>query len=264
MELRPLPPVPSCGLASQGHRWQVSPDPALPLGCVLFLQFIFLCFSSGFFFFFLFFGGLEISSRRLRAEARGGLPLLEVIHPPSCFLAAFLPSGSGCLPDAGAAADNIHSGPCQCCFFFLPSPSKLTPARREPSQAPGCPRAASRSCSQSLNGAQQGREGGMRLNFSVLVNLGAVTAKEQLLLSGARGWENKKRVHKRRCPWSLLNFFASSPREAGRQRRRLGWGAALLYPLCAPRAHQHPPRGVLTSGPNTPTQEGSVWGTLAS
>lgn len=262
MELRPLPPVPSCGLASQGHRWQVLPDPALPLGCVLFLQFIFLCFSSGFF--FLFFGGLEISSRRLRAEARGGLPLLEVIHPPSCFLAAFLPSGSGCLPDAGAAADNIHSGPCQCCFFFLPSPSKLTPARREPSQAPGCPRAASRSCSQSLNGAQQGREGGMRLNFSVLVNLGAVTAKEQLLLSGARGWENKKRVHKRRCPWSLLNFFASSPREAGQQRRRLGWGAALLYPLCAPRAHQHPPRGVLTSGPNTPTQEGSVWGTLAS
>lgn len=104
----------------------------------------------------------------------------------------------------------------------------------------------------------------MRLNFSVLVNLGAVTAKEQLLLSGARGWENKKRVHKRRCPWSLLNFFASSPREAGRQRRRLGWGAALLYPLCAPRAHQHLPHGVLTSGPNTPTQEGSVWGTLAS
>lgn len=54
----------------------------------------------------------------------------------------------------------------------------------------------------------------MRLNSSVLVNFGAVMAKEQLLLSGGiandtcSDWENKK-SHKTRCP--LEEFAESSP-----------------------------------------------------
>ena len=100
MELRPVPPVPSCGPALQGHRSQVSPDPALPLAaaCVLFLYFIFVCFCCCFFFlfFFLFFGGLEISSQRLRTEARKGA-VSSGDYPPSWLLAPFLPSGLECL-----------------------------------------------------------------------------------------------------------------------------------------------------------------------
>lgn len=60
-----------------------------------------------------------------------------------------------------------------------------------------------------------GPGGGMRLNSSVLVNFGAVMAKEQLLLSGGiandtcSDWENKK-SHKTRCVRrSLLNLLPS-------------------------------------------------------
>lgn len=67
----------------------------------------------------------------------------------------------------------------------------------------------------------------MRLNSSVLVNFGAVMAKEQLLVSGGAAndtcscdWENKKSPIKDGVRWSLLNLFStSSPHEPGRQSR---------------------------------------------
>lgn len=66
----------------------------------------------------------------------------------------------------------------------------------------------------------------MQLNSSVLVNFGAVMAKEQLLVSGgvvndtcSCDWENKKSPIKDGVRWSLLNLFSTSPRELGRQSR---------------------------------------------
>lgn len=66
----------------------------------------------------------------------------------------------------------------------------------------------------------------MQLNSSVLVNFGAVMAKEQLLVSGGVAndtcscdWENKKSPIKDGVRWSLLNLFSTSPREPGRQSR---------------------------------------------
>lgn len=66
----------------------------------------------------------------------------------------------------------------------------------------------------------------MQLNSSVLVNFGAVMAKEQLLVSGgvvndtcSCDWENKKSPIKDGVRWSLLNLFSTSPRELGWQSR---------------------------------------------
>lgn len=56
----------------------------------------------------------------------------------------------------------------------------------------------------------------MLLNSSVLVNFGAVMAKEQLLLSGGitndtcSDWENKKNPIKHGVRWSLLNLLPFS------------------------------------------------------
>lgn len=204
MELRRVRPGPSCRLALQGHGEQVSPDLALPLVCArgLCLYFIFARFCSCFFFsfssfFFMFFGGLEISSQRLRTEARKGL-VSSGDYPPSRLLAAFPLSSFECLRDAGAAADNIHRGPLGpgsagfMCSWFTHG---ARPSR-------GHPATLSTRCSRSLNRAHSaGPGGGMRLNSSVLVNFGAVMAKEQLLVSGVVAndtcscdWENRKEV----------------------------------------------------------------------
>lgn len=51
-----------------------------------FILFLFGSARAFFFVLFLFFGGLEISSQRLRTEGRKGLSLLEIILPPGGWL----------------------------------------------------------------------------------------------------------------------------------------------------------------------------------
>lgn len=163
------------------------------------LQFCFLLLLRGFFFpffsFFLFFGGLEISSRRLRAEGRKGLALVEIILPPGSWPGSCPAAWS--VSHTGAAADNAHSGLAPCwsllvVYSWFTQGRVLLPGHADAGEL------RAKDAPNPLMEPSAGPGGGMRLNSSVLVNFGAVMAKEQLLLSGGiandtcSDWENKK------------------------------------------------------------------------
>lgn len=208
MELRP--PLPFPAAPERGRGAQVPPDPALPLGPAASCSFGSVLFPSAPAGVFLFFGGLEISSRRLRAEGRKGLALLEIILPPRSWPGSCPAAWS--VSHTGAAADNIHSGVAPwwsllVVYWWLTQGCVRLPGHADAGEL------QAKDAPNPLMEPSAGPGGGMRLNSSVLVNFGAVMAKEQLLLSGGiandtcSDWENKK-SHKTRCP---LEFAESSP-----------------------------------------------------